>query len=343
MTNGYTIDLLSTKDLMALPPPRWLMRGLIPERGIVGLYGPSGEGKSFIALDWANHISEGLEWHGHPTVQTPVVYIAGEGQAGIQKRQRGWMNAHGVTDLPGMHYLLKPLYVRDPGVVEAFLDKLASIPDEEHGIVGIWPGLVIIDTLSRSFGAGEENSSADMGAFVDGVTKLAKGRHMSALVVHHMGAEAKRERGHTSFRANLDVMISCKAKKTLDRPRRIYLLTLSNDKQKDDIEADDIFLRPRDDVKSTLLFERCDPPEEKRRGEGPPAIPTKASMLAILESHSEGLTFNEWMYAAKVPATTFKRRLRALLAQSEVYRENGRYFAMPSAEDLAALDDDIED
>jgi hypothetical protein len=332
MTDNYTIDLLSTRDLMALPPPRWLMRGLIPENGIVGLYGPSGEGKSFIALDWANHISEGLEWHGHPTVQTPVVYIAGEGQAGIQKRQWGWMNAHGVTDLPAMYYLLAPLYVREDGVVETFLDTLAARD--------IWPGLVIIDTLSRSFGGGEENSSADMGAFVDGVTKLAKGRHMSALVVHHMGAEAKRERGHTSFRANLDVMISCKAKKTLDRPRRIYMLTLSNDKQKDDIEADDIFMRPRDDVKETLIFETCDPPEEKKQGDGAPKLMSTQSMLGALRVAENGLTWGEWRLAVGMPKQPFNNRLRKLTAANEIYKDNGRYYIYPATEDLIDIEED---
>lgn len=332
MTDDYSIDLLSTRDLMALPPPRWLMRGLIPENGIVGLYGPSGEGKSFIALDWANHISEGLDWHGRPTVQTPVVYIAGEGQAGIQKRQYGWMKAHGVTDLPAMYYLLAPLYVREEGVVEGFLETLAGRD--------IWPGLVIIDTLSRSFGGGEENSSADMGAFVDGVTKLAKGRHMSALVVHHMGAEAKRERGHTSFRANLDVMVSCKAKKTIDRPRRIYLLTLSNDKQKDDIEADDIFMRPRDDVKETLIFETCDPPEDKKVGDGAPKLMSTQSMLGALRVAENGLSWGEWRMAVGMPKTPFTNRVQRLMKANEIYKDDGRYYIYPASEDLIDIEED---
>src|SRR5262245_199495 len=157
-TVQHDIELLTTDDLLKLPPQKWLLEGLIPEQGIAGLYGPSGEAKSFIALDWANHISEGMDWHGRKVNQSPVVYIAGEGQAGIQKRQRGWMQAHPGHDLRGMYYLLRPLYVREKGVVEDFIEELTSRD--------IWPGLVVIDTLSRSFGAGDEVNSADMGGFV---------------------------------------------------------------------------------------------------------------------------------------------------------------------------------
>jgi hypothetical protein len=323
-----TIDLLTTRELLRLPPPTWLMDQLIPENGIVGLYGQPSGGKSFVALDWAMHISEGMAWLGeYPTKQAPVIYIAAEGGRGIQKRVRAWMKAYGKTDLEAMYFLVAPLYVREEGVVEAFLAELQS--------QDIYPGMVVLDTLSRSFGGGEENSSADMGHFIDSVIRLARGRYMSALIVHHTNATGSRERGHTSFRGALDAMFSCSSEKNGDG--RIIRLTLKNDKQKDDVEAPAIFVQPVENVSKSLVFEKAPPPEQKKRGEGLPAVPSKASMLMVLESHPEGLTFTEWLLVSRTPKRTFQRRLKQMLTENEVFKDSdGRYYPYPTTEDLAA-------
>jgi hypothetical protein len=136
MTSDY-IDLLHTSDLLALPPATWLMHTLIPEHGRVGLYGDPGGGKSFIALDWAMHISEGMSWLGrYPTKQAPVIYIAAEGGRGIQKRVREWMRFYGKQDLAAMYWLLEPLYVREEGVVQDF-PRYPRTPRHLSGVGGV--------------------------------------------------------------------------------------------------------------------------------------------------------------------------------------------------------------
>lgn len=325
------IDLLSTHDLLRLPPVSWLMEGLIPENGLVGLYGPPSSGKSFVGLDWAMCISEGMPWLGHATKPAPVIYIAAEGGRGIQKRVKAWMQAQGKRELPGMYWLLHPLYVREEGVVEAFLQELEYRD--------IFPGLVVLDTLSRSFGGGEENSSADMGEFVDSVTRLAAGRHMSALVVHHTNATAARERGHSSLRGASDAMFSCTAEKNGDG--RIVRLTLTNDKQKDAVEAQCIYMQPREDVTLSLLFEEAPPPEKKERGSADKPM-RRQDMLTYLGGHPEGLTFKEWIMGTSVPESTFKRSLAAYKKNSDVYTDGGKYFATPTVTDLAnAAQEDV--
>ncbi len=127
------VTIYTTQQLRRLPDPTWLMHGWIPEGGVVGLYGPPNEGKSFIALDWSMSISMGLPWLGrYATKQSPVVYVAAEGGRGIKKRVEEWMRAHEVTDLPAMYWLLDPLNVREPGVVEAFVDELHAGPEYRH-------------------------------------------------------------------------------------------------------------------------------------------------------------------------------------------------------------------
>jgi AAA domain-containing protein len=324
------IDLLTTNELLSLPPVKWLMEPLIPQEGFVGLCGQPGDGKSFIALDWAMCIAEGRPWLGvYPTVQCPVVYVAAEGGRGIQQRVRAWMKHYGYQNLPAMYFLLSPLYIREEGTVEAFLDKL----DDEQ----IWPGLIVLDTLSRSFGGGEENASADMGHFVDMMTKLAQGRRMAALVVHHMNALGTRERGSTAFRGATDAMFMCKATKDKESGR-ILNIELKNDKQKDAAENPSIWLKPMEDVNKSLIFEASDPPEKLARGPKLPAPMRVQDMVAVLAVAENGLTWNEWRIATGITKDAFNMRVRKLTMDSIIVKENGRYYLIPTNKDIANVD-----
>lgn len=319
------LELLSTDQLLHLPPPEWLMEGLIPKEGYVTLYGEPSTGKSFVALDWAMCISEGRSWLGtHKTEQAPVVYVAAEGGRGIQGRVRAWMQHHKYDDLPAMYWLLEPLYIREQGTVEAFLDKL-----EEHDV---WPGLMVLDTLSRSFGGGEENASADMGHFVDQMAILASGRRMACMVVHHTNATGQRERGHTALRGGMDAMFQCVASK--DANGHLERVELVNAKQKDAIEADSIWMHPIP-VSDSLVFEPCMAPEKKKAGPGE-ARPISATALKLaLRSAEDGLTWGELKIASGLQKDKLNFRLRRLMNNGEIFKENNRYFLYPALEDIA--------
>lgn len=322
------IELLSTQELLTLPAPEWLMDGLIPQEEFTALYGAPETGKSFVALDWAMCISEGKPWLGlYPVKQAPVVYIAAEGGRGIQKRVRAWMRHFGKTDLPAMYFLLNPLYIREPGVVEDFLAEL------EHR--DIWPGLMVLDTLSRCFGGGEENASADMGLFVQEMTRLARGRHMASLVVHHTNAQGSRERGHGSLRGGMQTMFTC----TTDRgpDGLISVLTVSNDKQKDDARAAVIYMRPIESVTESLVFERCEAPPAKASTRREPAPMRKTDMLKALGIAEDGLTFSEWRMACGIPRRTFARRVAQLVVDGEIVKDEGKYSVSVAVADLAEL------
>ena len=51
--------LHSIQDVLNLPPLEWLVEDVLPVGGQAVLYGPSGEGKSFVALDMALAIASG--------------------------------------------------------------------------------------------------------------------------------------------------------------------------------------------------------------------------------------------------------------------------------------------
>ena len=321
------IELLTTQELLRLPPVKWLLHGIIPEEGYVTLYGAPEGGKSFVALDWAMSISEGKPWLGRvPVTQAPVIYVAAEGGRGITKRVRAWMRHHQVKDLPAMYFLLNPLYVRQEGTVEAFIDELESRE--------IWPGLVVLDTLSRSFGGGEENTSADMGLFVDRMAELAIGRRMACLVLHHKNATGSRERGSTALRGAMDAMFDLDTKR--DQDGKITLVAVRNDKQKDDTRTPPFYLRPANgtELLGSLVFEEAPEPPKKERGAGGPTVMRRIDMLTYLGGHPEGLTFSEWMLGCQVPKATFKRRIHFLIENGDIYREEGKYFVFPANIDL---------
>ena len=83
-------QLYRASDFPDLPEMRWLVEDIFPEQGLLCVYGSSGVGKSFLCLDLAAAVAEGVDWFGHPTQQGDVVYVALEGQAGLRLRVKAW-------------------------------------------------------------------------------------------------------------------------------------------------------------------------------------------------------------------------------------------------------------
>jgi RecA-family ATPase len=332
MSDITDINLFDVEELMGLPAPRWLIKDILPEGDYSVLWGPSGQGKSFVALDWAASLALGTPWQGrHATRQCPVIYIAAEGGRGMQKRVKALMTKHGVHDIPGLYFLVEPLYVRTPGVVEAFLQLLED--------VDINPGLVIVDTLSRSFGGGEENASADMGHFLERITQIAKARWMTALIVHHSNATGMRERGHSSLKAGANAMLNCKGVKS--EKGVLHGVIVTTDKQKDDIDAEPIYLRAQP-MRDSLVLEWEQMPEKVSKATRIEKAQEsrKQDMLRILRVSENGYTWEEWRLASGVAKSTFGRRVIQLMKDEEVFKDEHRYYAYPATEDLAALGDD---
>ena len=69
--------------------------------------------------------------------------------------------------------------------------------------------MIIVDTLNRNFGGGDENSTKDMTGFVDGLARLQSMTRAAIFVVHHTGkGEAETARGNSALRAAMDTEMS---------------------------------------------------------------------------------------------------------------------------------------
>jgi hypothetical protein len=223
--------LYSVAELLRLDAPEWLIYRIFSSSALVGVYGPSGEGKTFLALDWALSVAQGEEWAGRGVTQGPVVYVAAEGGRSIGKRVRAWMKARGQTDVPEAFFLLESVQVRDGSDLELVVSRIGELGMME-------PSLIVFDTLARCFVGGEENSAMEMGQFVEGLEWLRRETRAAVMVLHHTGKQAQElERGSTALRGAADVMIRVSKKDNV--------ITVKNNKQKDDEEFDDINLRLR--------------------------------------------------------------------------------------------------
>ena len=194
--NVQRYKLLRSADLRDLPPLAWRVRGVLPTIGLAALYGPSGSGKSFLALDLAAAIAEGRRWFDHRVEPAEVVYAALEGEAGVSIRAGAW-EVHNGRSLPDrLGVLLQPIRLTEPQDV---VDLAAAVP---AGAV------VFIDTLNRAAPTADENSSRDMGEILSAAKALQVRTGGLVVLVHHTGKDASRGlRGHSSLFAAMDAAI----------------------------------------------------------------------------------------------------------------------------------------
>lgn len=195
--------VLTLDQLAKLPPVEFVVPEVLPSRGLGFLYGPSGHGKSFVAVDLALSIAAGIAYAGRPTRQARVLYLAAEGASGFQKRTEAW-RAHNPHGDPGDAFMLLPEAVNlaDPSGLDTVILALIA---EDHGAQ-----LVIIDTLARAMTGADENSSKDMGVFIANAEAVARSVDGLTLVVHHTGKDAtKGMRGSSAAFGGADVVIEC--------------------------------------------------------------------------------------------------------------------------------------
>jgi hypothetical protein len=192
--------LLRSDDLAGLPPLRWLVRGVLPATGLGALFGPSGSGKSFLTLDLAAAVAQGVPWFGIRTTAAPVVYCVLEGEAGVRLRAQAWEKNAGRKLPDTMRFVMQPFRLTDAGDVQ---DMAAAVLE-----AGGRGALVVVDTLSRATPGADENSSVDMGAAIEAAKRLQSSVEGAVLVVAHTGKDATRGlRGHSSLHAALDAAI----------------------------------------------------------------------------------------------------------------------------------------
>lgn len=200
-----------------------LVEDVITRGGLSVMYGESNSGKSFMACDMSCHIGTGQAWLGKRTVQGAVLYVAGEGAESIKLRVLAWRQLHEAN--PALAIVPVAVNLLDP---RADLSRLVAACEAVASRYGIQVALIVIDTLARAFGGGNENASEDMGAVITHADKLREQTGAHVMFVHHSGKDsAKGSRGHSSLKAATDTEIEV----TGDSTTKLHTATIT--KQRD--------------------------------------------------------------------------------------------------------------
>jgi len=175
----------------------WLIKGHMEVCSLGMLFGAPASCKSFLAMDISYCIASGLDWNGNKTQQGSVVYIAGEGFRGMALRFKALEIKYG-TKVNNIYLSKLPASLSDREKIDEVYNAIRRTNPT--------PKLIVIDTLHRNFGPGEENSAGDFGKFLFNITALMKVTGSSILIVHHSGhGSADRSRGSSSIRGSMDV------------------------------------------------------------------------------------------------------------------------------------------
>lgn len=186
----------------------YLVKGWLDPGAFSVMYGESNVGKTFLALDLAVHIAAGEPWHGKRVSEPrPVVYVASEGGRGVVNRLDAiWREKGHLARAAARNFFLLPVTVDLHGRadVPALVEMVQGMEEK--------PAFIVIDTLARSMGSGDENTPGDMGRYIDSVGTLSRATGAHVMVIHHSGKDkTKGARGHNSLKGSVDTEIALEA------------------------------------------------------------------------------------------------------------------------------------
>lgn len=215
---------LASQRAQALIKPD-LVHGVIPDAEFGIIYGKSGSGKSFAAIDLGYHLARGVAWRGRKVKQRNVFYVAAEGATGVRKRTAAYATYHDVDPLT-------PFYTRERGINLYEKNGWTKAAADIVELTGDEPGAIFIDTLSRSIPGVDENSAKDMSLVIENCQKLARATRCMVVVIAHAGKnDDQGVRGSSALRAAADFEIA--VSRHLETQWRCLKLT----KSKDDIDG----------------------------------------------------------------------------------------------------------
>lgn len=182
---------------------RWFYKGALPQANVLAIYGESGSGKTFLALDIVCKLALGMPWFGIHSVPTKILYVAAEGASGMRERMMAWCVANNVS-ISALGENLSVLGDQ-PNMLEKD-DVQALVAAARVACPGI--ALVVLDTMAQVTPGANENSGEDMGRFLSNVRAVGKALKSTMLLIGHSGKDAMRGlRGWSGLRAALDAEI----------------------------------------------------------------------------------------------------------------------------------------
>jgi hypothetical protein len=318
-----SIQMLNLDMMKALQRPDFLVHEIITVNGLSMLWGRSGSMKTFAGLDIALSVASGLPWHGKPVKKGLVIYVAAEGAYGVAKRVVGWCSTRG-RDSGDPDFLLvpQPIAMKVKAESDALIETILALDRK--------PSLIVLDTLARTFGDGDENKQSDMNAYVAALDRLRAATGAHVMVVHHSGVhDDKRERGSGVLRGAADTIM-----KVSRRGEKVDVINQApGGKQKDFDEFKTVKLRAvkvayqnaEEELQTVVLNDREDDDEDdvhEGKGEGddnstsvkPPRGEAQTKLYeALKKANGLALDAAELKDRTGLSDTTFRKAIKKLV------------------------------
>ena len=177
----------------------WLIRDMLPLRGVTLLSAASGTGKTWLAYAIAGAVAHGGDFLGLQAEPRPVLYFDGENPLAIVKRD---LNDLGIRQTANLNVWGGWNTSEPPGPDDARILEFAH----ECRPLLIWDLLV-------QFHDGDEQSATETRAFMKHFRALANAG-ATVLVLHHTGKSegAKQYRGSSDIEAAVDMAYTLEGK-----------------------------------------------------------------------------------------------------------------------------------
>lgn len=284
-TGRFPITSLAVSIMME--PSGWLIKNVLPDAGLIVLYGASGSGKTFVAIDLAYAIAMGIQWRGNRTKKGRVLIIAAEGGKGMSKRLKAYLKHHKIdpNDVDIGLLVVPPNFLLSEDVTE-----LAAAVAASGGA-----DVIIVDTFAQVTPGANENSSEDVGLALGNARALEMATGATILAVDHSGKDAsKGVRGWSGKFAAADAVLEVLKYENGTRELRIAKMKDGDDGLKWGFRLEMVVVgtdADGDAITSCVAVE-ADVPVPVVPETGPKAQrfgPKERHVLEIIESEFEGV------------------------------------------------------
>jgi hypothetical protein len=178
-----------------------LVKGLLGVGEFSLFVAKPGTAKSVLMVDIGCHVAAGIDWHGRKVKQGLVVFFAAERKKLTERRIAAWRKKHGMASIPFV--VVGGKLDLTTGLVDA--TALANTIAELEVKSGHTCVLIILDTVTRTFGPGDQHQSRDMSKYIQSVDALnrATGAHIAA--IHNSPWSDERGKGAIDLDGAVDV------------------------------------------------------------------------------------------------------------------------------------------
>ena len=271
---------------------RWLIKGVLPQKGLAIVYGAPGSGKSFFVIDLVAHISapQLVKWRDRKAETGGVAYCFLEGGFGAHNRISALSSRLGdlgsFFSYPySMNLSSVPKAAHDgSGMTDNDAKILVGSIREQQGAVAV----VVIDTLSRAMSGKDENSSTEMTAFIAAMDYIAAELECLVVVVHHSGKDQSRgARGHSSLLGAIEteIEITRPSKETTGRIAKMTKMKEGGDGDEFAFELEQFVLGDDEDGEpvSTCVVSHTELDPTKHKPKRQPLGPNEQLLLKSYE------------------------------------------------------------